>query len=835
MSLERFSWREIVARPLRVFLTFLSIAIGVGAVVAVLHATATTRLAQRDILRAVSGKSDIEILSGGTGFPYSLLKEVSQVSGVENAIPGLNRFGVVFTEEDRKARAQVLGIDPRVDQMVREYDVVQGELPTSIRHVMLDESFADSLELTVGDSIKLLAKSGMQPFTVSGLVRPSGGSAVVLGSSVYMVLPAAQRAFQSGNKIDQIQVVVQDRARLQQTLQAITQKLPPELTVRPVRTQSDLAQETLFAPQNGLRMAVAFAIIIAVFIIYNTFQMAVGERRKQLGILRAIGATPKQIQRMILRESLWISTLGSAAGCLLGIYGAGLLNKATESVLQVNLPGLTLQWLPFVVAVSVGIGVSLLGALVPARNAAAVQPMEAIRAVPPPNQTISLRLAGPASLLALPIGLICIWLATRDVLLGLDVVGVVLILLGCVLMIPWLLRPACQQLAEWLEPWFGVAAHLATKQLLRHVGRTSLTIGVLFVALATSIGMAGNVLDNVRNVQQWYQRTIVGDYFIRATLPDFATGAAADLPEDLERQVSEIEGTVQVHSMRLVNVQSKDDTLLLVVRDFSGEQPELFELVQSSSRQVHQALTGGQVVIGSVLAMRRNLNLGDEIPLNTGAGSASLTVAGIANDYLGGGLTVYMDRSVAHDLLGIEGIDGLIVRADPQDLAAVGASLRELCKSQGLILQSYAELVSLIDGMVNSVVGSLWMLLALGCLIAAMGLVNTLTMNIMEQTREIGMLRVVAMTRSQVRMMIFAQALFLGIMGIVPGVLVGVLVQYAIGLSSNVVLGHDVAFTLRPGLFLGSIVIGLVLVLLASLIPAERAARLQVAAALQYE
>jgi putative ABC transport system permease protein len=194
-----------------------------------------------------------------------------------------------------------------------------------------------------------------------------------------------------------------------------------------------------------------------------------------------------------------------------------------------------------------------------------------------------------------------------------------------------------------------------------------------------------------------------------------------------------------------------------------------------------------------------------------------------------------MDRSVAHDLLGIEGIDGLIVRADPQDLAAVGASLRELCKSQGLILQSYAELVSLIDGMVNSVVGSLWMLLALGCLIAAMGLVNTLTMNIMEQTREIGMLRVVAMTRSQVRMMIFAQALFLGIMGIVPGVLVGVLVQYAIGLSSNVVLGHDVAFTLRPGLFLGSIVIGLVLVLLASLIPAERAARLQVAAALQYE
>ena len=107
-------------------------------------------------------------------------------------------------------------------------------------------------------------------------------------------------------------------------------------------------------------------------------------------------------------------------------------------------------------------------------------------------------------------------LSTSGLLLGLDVVGVVLILLGCVLMIPWMLHPACRWLAVWLESWFGVASHLASKQLLRHVGRTSMTIGVLFVALATSIGMAGNVLDNVRNVQNWYEKTIVGDYFVLA-------------------------------------------------------------------------------------------------------------------------------------------------------------------------------------------------------------------------------------------------------------------------------------------------------------------------------
>ena len=156
-------------------------------------------------------------------------------------------------------------------------------------------------------------------------------------------------------------------------------------------------------------------------------------------------------------------------------------------------------------------------------------------------------------------------------------------------------------------------------------------------------------------------------------------------------------------------------------------------------------------------------------------------------------------------------------------------------QAHSLLLQSYADLVEYIDAMINGVIASLWMLLALGCAIAAMGLVNTLTMNILEQTREIGMLRVVAMTRRQVRRMIFAQATLLGALGLVPGAISGVFVSYAISLSAQAVLGHDIAFTLRPGLVLGCFAVGLVVVMLSSLIPAERAARLRLTSALHYE
>jgi putative ABC transport system permease protein len=229
------------------------------------------------------------------------------------------------------------------------------------------------------------------------------------------------------------------------------------------------------------------------------------------------------------------------------------------------------------------------------------------------------------------------------------------------------------------------------------------------------------------------------------------------------------------------------------------------------------------------------LGVGDKIPLETQTGTVQLTVAATVNDYMAGGLTIYLTREVASDLLSVTGVDAYVIQAEPAKMEQLEQQLQQYCRDNGLLLQSYADLVQSIDAMINGVVASLWMLLALGCVIAALGLVNTLTMNILEQTREIGMLRVVAMTRGQVRRMIFAQATLLGLIGLVPGAISGVFVAYAISLSAQSVLGHAITFHFRPGLVLGCLVVGLLTVLLSSLIPAERAARLQLSSALHYE
>ena len=836
MALGQFSIREVVARPLRAVLTVSSIAIGVGAVVAVLLSIETTRQTQRDMLRAVSGKADLEVISDGTnGFAYSVLADIRKTDGVEVAVPSLQRFAKLFHGEG-DARTQVIGIDPRIDQQVRDYDISDGTQLKKLTDVVLDASFARSLKISLGDEIKILAAGGLKKYNVVGFATPRASTAISLGGAAYLVLPAAERAFASKSTIDQVQLIVKSGSKVDDVKTALIKVLPDGVTVQTPRTRSQMAEETMFATENGLRMSIAFAVLICAFIIYNTFQMSVGERRRQIGILRAIGATKRQVGWMILREAIGISVLAAALGCLLGVYGAEVISNAMEKMSQVTLPGAKITWQPFAIAVSIGIVVSIVGAFLPARRASSVHPIEAIRAIETSHNQEVIAATFRACLAALALGIIILTAAIMGYLpLGGDVVALVVLLLAVVLIIPSVLGSISKLLVACMRPFLGVESELARRQLTQHVGRSALTIGVLFIAISTTTGMAGNVLDNVKNVRNWYTRAIIGDFFVRSTNPDISTGAAAVMPDDIEAKLQQVSGIESIDAIRYVSARSGENSILVVVRNFVGKPTDFFDLVEGTPEGALEGLREGKVVVGTVLSQRLGLHTGDKIPLETKDGTRELEIAATTNEYFAGGLTLYLHSDTALELLDVSGVDAYVIQADDNRLAEVEKQLQVICQENGIILQSYVQVVDFINNKVNGIIASLWMLLALGCVIAAMGLINTLTMNIIEQTREIGMLRVIAMTRRQVRRMIFAQALILGIIGLVPGALAGIFVSYVISLSAFSILGHNVVFEMRYGLIVGCLVLGMLIVLLASLLPAERAARLKIASALHYE
>lgn len=857
MALSRLSLRELQSRPARSLLTLLSIIIGAGAIVATYIASDSARLAQRAMVQNVTGNAQLEIqAAGGSSFDIRDVLFLKEIPGITVISPSVRRYSTLATldaegKPDRKLRVQLLGVDFDEDRKVRNVEFIAGKDPyaapevdlqdepktsASAPEVWCDEGLAKSAKLSIGQEIKLLTKTGNQTASIAGFVKSNTAASAFQSAVLLAPTRTIQKWTRSTNKLDLVQLMIEDSDRVESIREQIAGKLPEGVYVREPPMRSELANESTVAIQRGLLIATIFSLVMAGFIIFNTFQMNVGERRRQLGILRAIGTTRKQILTMVLREAAVLGLVGSVLGCFLGYLGADLLNQSTASLLGISIPSTGVGIAPIAIAIGCGFIVSLLGALIPALTAARASPSDAMKSVPQSDSKALWTAWFLTGCIVIAIGLLIFWLSTYGFIsVRLGTVGIVMVILGVILLLPaslpWLTKIAAAPLMVWMP----VEASLARRQVLRHPGRAAMTIGILLVAMAMGLGMAFTIMDNIRDVQFWYKRTIVGDFFVRAAMPDMSSGHAADMPEGFPEKVAALDGVLLSDTMRFVSARAGELSVIVIVREFNSSTQDYFDLVQGQEDQVLEGIRQGQVVLGSVLAERSQLKVGDQMELETNEGKIRIPIAGVTNEYLAGGLTLYMQAQQAKRLLSVDGTDAVIVRADPSKRSEVKQALLKLADAEGLMVQSFQEMADMVENMIRGVVGGLWVVLALGAVIAAFGLINTLAMNILEQTREIGMLRVVAMTRQQVRKMILAQALIMAIIGILPGMVLGVGMAAAMNLSTLIVTGHAVRFQWYPGFMVAALIAEIVIVVLSAMFPAERAARLNLAKAMQYE
>lgn len=832
----RLGIRELGERPGRAILTLLSVVIGVAAVVAVGLAADTTRRAFDDIFRTVAGRADLEVtVPFGTTFDARLVDKLGEIPGVAVVSPVIERFAVMFVG-DKRIQFTAMGVDPNVDRQVHEYTIVEGEPLGEVPGVIVDSTFAQNSGIKLGDRIDLLTPIGTKTALISGLFRREGTATTGQGAVLLLTLKNAQILFRARGQIDGAQIVLDPSSDENTVRAAIAKVLPKNVSVGRPAARSAMAEETSLSTEQGMEMARGFSLTIAVFIIANTFLMNITQRRKQIGILRAIGATRLQIGIMIYAEAILLGIAGSVLGCLAGVLAARVLTRAMGALYQTTLPTVALSWRPFLIAAALGVGISLLGAALPARRARRLSPMDALRDVLPSEIegfTLWLR----------RLGTVCVALgslAMGGTLVGeIDAVNAVkaavLLLVGVMLLLPLALRPLSALAAAAIAPLMRIETRLARRQILRNYSRSTLTVIGVFLAIATGIGLANSVLDNVYDVRSWYRKTIVADFFVRAMAPDMATGLAADLPDDIGKELQAIPGIESIEAIRLVRAKVGDEQIVLAARDFSPHMIDTFDYVAGDPAKTLDEVHDGEVVVGSVLAQRLSLKVGDKVSLGVGDAAQEFTVAAIVNDYQAGGLILHLDRQVAQRVLGIQGIDAFAVRVDHGRMAEARSALEQLAQAHGLLLQSFTDIQQKIDGMIAGVVGALWGMVALLLLVAALGVANTLTMNVIEQTRELGILRIVAMTRDQVRRTIFAQALMIGLLALVPGVAAGFAIAYMINVATLPVIGHPVKLQFHPWLMFGAFAVGLAIVAAAAWFPAARAARLKLSEALRYD
>ncbi len=411
-----------------------------------------------------------------------------------------------------------------------------------------------------------------------------------------------------------------------------------------------------------------------------------------------------------------------------------------------------------------------------------------------------------------------------------------------VLLVPIVLT-ALSRLAAWLlHPFFHTEGKIAQRQILRRTVRTTLTIGLLYFAVSTATNLGTTILNNVSDIRTWQAKTFRGDFIIRRMNPDLKSGQSPPMPESLGAEIRAVAGVANVDAISTINTSVKTADpkagkmyVTMFVRDFDRGNELPLALKDGNPEEVRKGLDKGEVVIGTVLANRTHTRVGDQITIETGKGPKTLTVAGTATAYLAGGKMIYMQGKAARHMMDIGDVDTFIVNAKPGQIDSVRKLLKPICEKSGLMLHSFADLRRRLNNMMNGVIASLWGLLALGFVVGSFGIANTLTMNVLEQTRELALLRVVAMTRRQVRKTILAQAVIIGLIGLGLGVAGGTVGSFVTNLCMVPVLGYSVDFVIHPALLVICFATGMAVIIAAAWLPAERAARLNLLIALQYE
>lgn len=836
MHLYQLSTRELRTRPGRAALTFLSIVISVATVVAVLITSRVTRRAYAELYQTLSGRAALQIVArGGGNFDGAEAEKIATATGVQTVVPIVQQSAILYPEEGERSVVLVLGIDPERERKLHDYQLTAGHWFEGNVGVMLDSGFARQLGIQVGDQVKMLVQRGLIRIPVVGLITAKDAGIFNQGF-VYMTIPTAQFLFNVRGKIDKAYLVLDEGADPQAVRREIAKALPEGLRVEPPPQRSTLSEESQYTMRQGLNLASSLSVVVAAFIIMNTFLMTVSERRRQLGILRAIGATRGQVTWLLLREGLWLGVLGTALGLGAGVGGAILLLRAIGGVFAATFPAIQLAAWPFVVGSVVGLGVTLLASYYPAYLAGKMSPLSSMGGV------LTEDFAKPHPYAPLIGVALCV--ISAGIIIGswegyvpfeMTIPATLGLLVALVFLLPLILPPASRGIAAALGPLWGFVGQLGRRQVLRRRTRSVLTMGVLFVAIATGVGMGLTVLNEAHDVDRWMNRALQGDFFMRAMVPSFFSHRSVALPEGLEDEIRQTPGVSRVSSARFFSARAEGRQVVVASRDLGPADPLLLDLREGNPDTIREQMRQGGVVVGSVLAFRAHLQLGGNVSLDTQQGVEQLPIVGIANDYSAAGMIVFMQSDLAEKYFGSGQPDVYIINARPDARERVGQALEAIAREHGLLVQSRGEMHDIISGIKNGIVGSLWGLLIMGFIVSAFGIANTLAMNVLEQTRELGLMRVVAMTRRQLRRMILSQAIVMGLVGLIPGLGIGIIMAYITNITTKSVFGHAAAFFLRPWLLVGIFFGACVIVLIAAWIPAVRATRLKLSLALHEE
>ncbi len=834
--------RYLNGRRLRTVLTTLAIVLGVALIFAINLALPSVLDAFKQSLSTFAG-ADITVTSAsGESFaPDDVLPKLAGVSQVQAVSGVLSRqFTVPTGNSDASigtvSQITLIGIDPDSIQQVRQFAVSSGRFLQAGDNMaaVVPAGFADLVpELKIGTILPITTSNGLKFFRIVGFTAEQGDPSA---PQIYVTLADAQAAFNQPGLINTVEVSIDPGA----DRDAVEADIQTALGDGYALNATNSGSETFAAAQIGYAVGDLLgllALFLGAFLIFNTFRTVVIERRHDIAMLRAVGATRRQITLMIVIESLIQGVIGTLIGMIVGYVLTAaltnLINGFWQTYFHRGALGLQLTPTAIILPVVLGIGTALVAGYLPARAAGKTSPLETLR----PESDATIQRAARWSLIA---GVVAMVLAVVLLLTGSKgaVGGALLFLIGMTIAAPGLVIPASRLFSPLLTLWFSREGDLARGNLERQPSRAAITGSTLMIGLAVLILMAavvisfGDLINSLANVN------FSSDILI--TPPSISVynnvvGADSSLADSI-KALPEVE---TVGTLRYANGSVGGQSLELLGID-PNQYPKVasFQFSQGDADTAFPALASGRNVILTSLAQSTlKVNVGDDFVMQTADGPQTYHVVALANDLLTFKIAVAFlsQANLAADFHKTEDVMLMINLTQGADknaaLADVQGILKDYPQFTAQLTGEYRQ--QLID-LSTSAMSAFYVLAILILIPAALGLLNTLTINILERTREIGVVRAVGGSRSQVRRIVTAEALLLGIFSAAMGVLTGVAMSYGFIMAFGIV-GWQMPYTFPVAGVIAAVIVAVLLALFASILPARSAAKLDIIRALQYE
>ncbi|HKP57753.1 MAG TPA: FtsX-like permease family protein [Polyangiales bacterium] len=856
--LQTVSLSRVRLHPLRTSASAIGITLGVAVLAAVSVVNHSIMSSVNATVEELAGKADLQITAGSSGFAESTLTAVRELPEVASATPMMEQVASAFGPNGQRERVMMLGIDllGSEESNFRSYnsadldEVRRDQLGfvNATHNVILGRELARRLGLEVHDKIRIAVGDGVQDFEIWALVDLDGGSRAFGGSFALMYYPAMQAAFARGTNIDRIDVALAPGAKLEQVRAALQRRLGDGLTIQPPGQRADRLKKMLQSIHVGLIMTSLIALIAGACLVFNTSAIGVIQRRHELGVMRALGATRGQLVQLLTTEAVLVGTIGSALGILLGLgMSSGMLKQMSSTVSKLYLEqGVTevhIDPIALSFCFALGVIITAVAARLATQRVGEVQPVEAL------SSASELRLRAPEKALSrvelLGLGLLLsTWpLLQLPVFERIPYGPLAAMLTSIASVQAFVPRLLALTRRIWPAPGRGAwsaSTTLAVDSVFRDVGRSGAMAASVIAALALVVSISTFDTSFMGSLNDWIEQSLAGDLLVTSgSSMGGMSSRNTPLAEGLGAELLSIPNVAHARPYRTANQEFRGRTVKLISTDIAlWAEHARIDVLEGETASVVEQVKQGAIAVSENFSRAFDVHRGDKLTLTTAEGARSFVVAGVMVDYSSDLGVIIVDRAtyVAH---------WADSRVDTYELYLTPGASPEAVRAQidqrlsdrfDLFVLTNRDFRAEVVQSVGQVSQLMRVLEIVTLLVAALGLMTTVLASVMNRIREVGVFRAIGMLRRQVARMVMLESIFIGYIGGVFGILLGGFAGYIL-LEHVMVVELGWHFAVRvPVLALGAILLLLpLLAALAGYLPARKAAGLQLRDALDYE